>query len=391
MQINLVTFIAFLLFIAAIAKSSQIWLHEWLLDAMEGPTPVSALIHAATMVTAGVFLIIRFSFIFEYSPLMMSTLLIFGSLTTIFGCIIGAIQYDLKKIIAGSTCSQLGLMMCACATTQYSLAIFHLFTHGFFKALLFLAAGCIIHALQNEQDIRKMGGLAKPLPLSYISILIGSLALSGSPYTDGFFSKDLIVETSYVIISIQGTFFDCLDSLATITSTLYSIQLLYFLFLREYEGSKIILTKATDGPIFMMIPLIILNICSLFIGYMFGELFILRNFTLLNNNPIYYTITNKYFTDVEYTSQSNYIYLLLLIIIGAIFIQSHVPDRGSKDLHTKFRFFRTSNVLTSIIFIKKWLFDLFINKILVTNTLFFYYNMSLKLIDKGFLEKIGPL
>jgi len=303
MQINLVTFIAFLLFIAAIAKSSQIWLHEWLLDAMEGPTPVSALIHAATMVTAGVFLIIRFSFIFEYSPLMMSTLLIFGSLTTIFGCIIGAIQYDLKKIIAGSTCSQLGLMMCACATTQYSLAIFHLFTHGFFKALLFLAAGCIIHALQNEQDIRKMGGLAKPLPLSYISILIGSLALSGSPYTDGFFSKDLIVETSYVIISIQGTFFDCLDSLATITSTLYSIQLLYFLFLREYEGSKIILTKATDGPIFMMIPLIILNICSLFIGYMFGELFILRNFTLLNNNPIYYTITNKYFTDVEYTSQ----------------------------------------------------------------------------------------
>ena len=195
---NSIDFLVFFLFLGAIGKSAQLGLHTWLPDAMEGPTPVSALIHAATMVTAGVFVLIRSSPILEYSPSGLFLVSLIGGLTAFFAGTAGLVQYDIKKVIAYSTCSQLGYMFFACGLSNYSVGVFHLMNHAFFKALLFLSAGSVIHALSDEQDMRKMGGLRQILPLSYAVMLIGSLALMGFPYLAGFYSKDIILEVSYM-------------------------------------------------------------------------------------------------------------------------------------------------------------------------------------------------
>jgi NADH-ubiquinone oxidoreductase chain 5 len=194
---NILTLICLLLFMGAIGKSAQLGLHTWLPDAMEGPTPVSALIHAATMVTAGVYLIIRSGPLFDCSLVALTIIAILGALTAFFAATVGVVQNDLKKIIAYSTCSQLGYMVMICGLSAYSVSLFHLTNHAFFKALLFLSAGSIIHAVNNEQDIRKMGALIKSIPYSYTMILIGSLSLAGFPYLTGFYSKDLILEFAY--------------------------------------------------------------------------------------------------------------------------------------------------------------------------------------------------
>lgn len=196
-EFNIITLICNLLFIGAMGKSAQIGLHTWLPDAMEGPTPVSALIHAATMVTAGVFLIIRCSPLFEYSLKSLCLLAIIGAITAIFGAITALAQFDVKKIIAYSTCSQLGYMIFCCGLSEYAASFYHLTNHAFFKALLFLGSGAIIHAMSNEQDIRKMGGLAALLPYTYVVMLIGSLALMGFPFMSGFYSKDIILEAAH--------------------------------------------------------------------------------------------------------------------------------------------------------------------------------------------------
>ena len=189
--------IPLLLLIGAVGKSAQLGLHTWLPDAMEGPTPVSALIHAATMVTAGVYLIIRSSSLFEESSLILIITTIVGSLTALFAATIGLAQNDIKKIIAYSTCSQLGFMVLSCGLSYYSLALFHLVNHAFFKALLFLGAGSIIHSLLDEQDTRRMGGIFLTQPISYLFILVGSLALAGFPFLSGYYSKDLLLELSF--------------------------------------------------------------------------------------------------------------------------------------------------------------------------------------------------
>ena len=191
------TVICLLLFFGAVGKSAQLGLHTWLPDAMEGPTPVSALIHAATMVTAGVFLIIRSGPLFEGSSLALTIVTFLGALTAFFAATTGVVQNDLKKVIAYSTCSQLGYMVMACGVSSYSTSLFHLLNHGFFKALLFLSAGSVIHAVNGEQDMRKMGGLIRSIPFTYAMILIGSLSLMGFPYLTGFYSKDLILELTY--------------------------------------------------------------------------------------------------------------------------------------------------------------------------------------------------
>ena len=196
----------FFIFLGAIGKSAQIGLHTWLPDAMEGPTPVSALIHAATMVTAGVFVLIRMSPILEYSTNILFLVSLFGGLTAFFAGTVGLVQYDIKKVIAYSTCSQLGYMFFSCGLSNYSVGLFHLFNHGFFKALLFLGAGSVIHAVLDEQDMRRMGGLVKILPLTYTAILIGSLALLGFPFLTGFYSKDVILEVVYSKFSISSYF-----------------------------------------------------------------------------------------------------------------------------------------------------------------------------------------
>ena len=198
LEINLITLICVFLFIGAMGKSAQFLLHTWLPDAMEGPTPVSALIHAATMVTAGVFLVVRCSPIFEYSQAALNLVAIVGIITAIFAASVALVQNDIKKIVAYSTCSQLGYMFFAAGVGAYHVAMFHLFTHAFFKALLFLGAGSVIHAFQDEQDIRNMGGVRKKLPYTYIFMLLGTLALTGFPFLSGFYSKDAIIEFAYL-------------------------------------------------------------------------------------------------------------------------------------------------------------------------------------------------
>jgi NADH-ubiquinone oxidoreductase chain 5 len=196
-NVSPISLIAFLLFIGAVGKSAQIGLHTWLPDAMEGPTPVSALIHAATMVTAGVFLIARCSPIFEYSGSVLNIVIFFGAMTAFFAATTGLVQNDLKRVIAYSTCSQLGYMIFSCGLSSYQVSIFHLSNHAFFKALLFLSAGSVIHAMADEQDMRKMGGLVKILPFTYAMIFIGSISLMGFPFLTGFYSKDVIIEVAY--------------------------------------------------------------------------------------------------------------------------------------------------------------------------------------------------
>lgn len=199
--LNSWTFVALFFLIAVMGKSAQIGLHTWLPDAMEGPTPVSALIHAATMVTAGIFLVIRLNLIFELAPVVLQLMIVIGASTALFAASVALVQNDIKKIIAYSTCSQLGYMLAACGLSKYGLAFFHLFTHGFFKALLFLCAGGILHGMHDDQDLRRMGALGSRTSFLYVILLIGSLALTGFPFLSGFYSKELIIlSTIYDIV-----------------------------------------------------------------------------------------------------------------------------------------------------------------------------------------------
>ncbi|MFT5795673.1 MAG: NADH-quinone oxidoreductase subunit L [Ulvibacter sp.] len=264
--------IAILLFIGAMGKSAQIILHVWLADAMEGPTPVSALIHAATMVTAGVFLIARCSPIFENSQIALNFITIIGATTAIFAATIALTQNDIKKIIAYSTCSQLGYMFFACGVGAYSAGIFHLFTHAFFKALLFLGAGAVIYALHHEQDIRKMGGIAKKLPITTAVMWIGSLALVGLPPFAGFYSKDMILEAAYMSNSSFGPYAFYMGILAAFLTAFYSWRLLFVVFHGKTNMKEKDFNHVTEVPKVMSIPLILLAIASVavgFIGYKF--------------------------------------------------------------------------------------------------------------------------
>ena len=254
----------FLLFIGAMGKSAQIGLHTWLADAMEGPTPVSALIHAATMVTAGVFLVARCSPLFEYAPVSLNFVIIVGAVTSIFAACIAITQNDIKKIIAYSTCSQLGYMFFACGVSAYSAGMFHLMTHAFFKALLFLGAGSIIHALSDEQDIRKMGGLAKALPYTCIAMWIGSLALAGLPPFAGFFSKDIILEAAWGHHSSLGYLAFYLGLIAAFLTALYSWKILFMVF---HGKARSDISKAHESPLYILIPLSILSVGAIISGW----------------------------------------------------------------------------------------------------------------------------
>jgi len=262
------------LFIGAMGKSAQLGLHTWLPDAMEGPTPVSALIHAATMVTAGVFLICRCSFIFEYSSLSLNIMMFVGSITAFFASTTGLFQNDIKKVIAYSTCSQLGYMIFACGLSNYDVSLFHLSNHAFFKALLFLGAGSIIHAISDEQDMRKMGGLKNLLPFSYSTSLIGSLALIGFPFLSGFYSKDVILEIAYAKYTFASHFCFYLGTISAFFTAFYSTRLLFLVFLSESNGNKIIIQNAHESDWKITFPLFILCFLSVFIGYLSKDLFI---------------------------------------------------------------------------------------------------------------------
>jgi len=261
---------------------------------MEGPTPVSALIHAATMVTAGIFLIIRCSPLFEYSPYILNVITIVGATTAFFSATIGLVQNDIKKIIAYSTCSQLGYMTFICGLSNYSLSLYHLFNHAFFKALLFLSAGSIIHSLSNEQDIRKMGGLIQLLPFTYSMFLIGSLSISGFPFLSGFYSKDLILEIAFINskYSQVACYAYHLAVLSAFLTTYYSFRLLVYTFYIEPNGYKVIIKNVHESGLIMCIPLGLLSLASIFSGYLTKDLFmgLGSNFFIdsifINNNKI---------------------------------------------------------------------------------------------------------
>ena len=265
--------ICILLFIGAMGKSAQIGLHVWLADAMEGPTPVSALIHAATMVTAGVFLVARCSPIFEYSESALIMVTLVGAATAIFAATIAITQNDIKKIIAYSTCSQLGYMFFACGISAYSAAIFHLATHAFFKALLFLGAGSVIHAMHHEQDIQKMGGIWKKIPFTYVMMWIGSLALAGFPPFAGFYSKDVILEAAYMSHSPFGKLAFSLGITAAFLTAFYSWRLLFLTFHGKTRATHHTFDHAHESPLSMLIPLFVLAFGSIFAG-LFGSKFL---------------------------------------------------------------------------------------------------------------------
>ena len=272
-KINLITVICFSLFIGAMGKSAQFLLHTWLPDAMEGPTPVSALIHAATMVTAGVFLVVKCSPIYEYSTQALNFVAVVGMITAIFAASIALVQNDIKKIIAYSTCSQLGYMFFAAGVGAYQVAMFHLFTHAFFKALLFLGAGSVIHAFNDEQDIRNMGGVWKKIPMTCALMLIGTLALTGFPFLSGFYSKDAIIEYAYISGTKVGSYAAFIGIITAFLTSVYSWRLFFKTFFGDYKGKEK-LDTIHESPMVMLIPLMALSLGALFSGYIFKDLFI---------------------------------------------------------------------------------------------------------------------
>jgi NADH-quinone oxidoreductase subunit L len=270
--------IAILLFIGAMGKSAQIFLHTWLADAMEGPTPVSALIHAATMVAAGVFMIVRMSPLVNAAPVAMEVITIIGASTALFAGTIGCVQTDIKRIIAYSTCSQLGYMFLAAGLGAYPVAMFHLINHAFFKALLFLAAGSVIHAMSDEQDVRKMGGLARKLPVTWVVMLIGALALAGIPPFSGYYSKDAILDAAFAAGTGVGMYGWVCGVVTAALTAFYIFRLFLLTFHGKSRAPREVQDHIHESPVVMLAPLVVLAIGALFSGVLLHGAFIGDNF-----------------------------------------------------------------------------------------------------------------
>ena len=375
-----------LIFIGAMGKSAQIFLHLWLPDAMEGPTPVSALIHAATMVTAGVYLLTRCSPIFEYSIFSLKIITIIGSSTAFFASTVGLVQNDFKKIVAYSTCSQLGYMFFACGLSNYPLAIFHLSNHAYFKALLFLCSGAVIHAMGDEQDIRKMGGLRRILPFTYIMFLIGSLALLGFPFLSGFYSKDLILEVAFASFSETGHFAYWLGTIGAFFTAFYSTRLIFFAFLSETNAYKNIIKNAHDVPLEMGFSLGLLAFGSIFIGYISKDMFVGLGSNFWNNS-IYINPLNNQFIDAEFLPIFFKILPVILSFLG-LFSAFYL-------YFLKFKFLYNIKISPYGLYFynflnRKWYFDKIYYEFINQYILKIGYNFTYKMIDKGLIEICGP-
>lgn len=390
-KVHGITLIGIFLFVGAVGKSAQLGLHTWLPDAMEGPTPVSALIHAATMVTAGVFLIIRCSPLVEFSSIVLFILIIFGSLTAFFAGMTGIFQHDLKKVIAYSTCSQLGYMIFSCGMSCYDVSLFHLTNHAFFKALLFLSAGSVIHAVSNEQDMRRMGSLCKFLPLTYSLMLIGSLALAGFPFLTGFYSKDFIIELtqtfSYINLSSKYIAFACwLGNLSVFFTAFYSFRLIHLTFLNNTNVSRVSYKLVHESEFLMSLPLIILGIGSLFVGYLAKDLFIGMG-TDFWGNSILVLSNHSYFIEAEllpiYIKWLPFILSILGIVCANVINVTPIALYFFANFPKIISFF-------AFLFNKKWYWDVLYNRFFVIPILNFGYMISFKLLDRGFIELIGP-
>jgi len=367
-----------LLFLGAMGKSAQFPFHVWLPDAMEGPTPVSALIHAATMVTAGVFLVVRCSPIFEYSQFALNLVCIVGMTTAFITATIALVQNDIKRIIAYSTCSQLGYMFFAAGVGAYHVAIFHLFTHAFFKALLFLGSGSVIHSFRNEQDIRLMGGVWKKLPYTWILMLIGTLALTGFPFLSGYYSKDAIIEFAYLKNSTVGFYAVAIGILTAVLTSIYSWRLLFKTFHGKYSNEKIKINEMHESPMVMLVPLILLGLGAIGSGFLFKDLFIghesssefWRN-SILFLNPIIHDISPTWL-----------LLLTPLLVIISIPISYYLFLKDKKILSNLVQ----SNKQVYEFLLNKWYFDELYDFIFVKPIkrlgLIFWKNGDIKTIDQ---------
>jgi NADH-ubiquinone oxidoreductase chain 5 len=384
-EFNYLNLICFFIFIGAVGKSAQIGLHTWLPDAMEGPTPVSALIHAATMVTAGVFVIIRCSPIMEYAPDVLVIITFIGALTAFFAATTGMFQNDLKKVIAYSTCSQLGYMVFACGLSNYSVGFFHLINHAYFKALLFLSAGSVIHAMSDEQDMRKMGGLVNILPFTYVMIMIGSLSLMGFPFLTGFYSKDIILELAFAKYTFTSSFAYWLGLISAFFTSFYSFRLIYLTFWTKTNSYKKIIMNSHDSSFLMSFPLFILSLGSIFMGYLTKDMFLGLG-TNFWNLSIYNLSDNIIVLNGEF--MPFYIKLLPLYFsfLGSFFVIFN------NYLLKKYNYFKISLKFKNvyIFLIKKWYFDIIYNKIIIFTTLNLGF-FTFKDIDRGLVEIMGPL
>ncbi|GLQ07173.1 NADH-quinone oxidoreductase subunit L [Sneathiella chinensis] len=269
LEVDILTTLCLLLFLGAMGKSAQLGLHTWLPDAMEGPTPVSALIHAATMVTAGVFMVARLSPVFEYSPDALAVVTVVGASTALFAATVGLVQNDIKRVIAYSTCSQLGYMFFAIGVGAYPVAIFHLFTHAFFKALLFLGSGSVIHAVSDEQDMRKMGGLFRHIKITYVMMFIGTLALTGVPFFAGYYSKDAVIEAAFAAGSGVGQYAFWCGVGAAVLTAFYSWRLMFMTFHGTPRADKEVMSHVHESPFVMLFPLYVLAVGAVFAGWFF--------------------------------------------------------------------------------------------------------------------------
>ena len=384
---NIITIIGICFLIGAMAKSSQIGLHIWLPMAMEGPTPVSALIHAATMVTAGVYLLIRTSPIIEYSPIVLIICLWLGAITTIFSSLIGLFQGDIKKIIAYSTMSQLGMMIIAIGLSFYSLALFHLINHAFYKGLLFLGAGAIIHSVNDNQDLRKYGGLILFLPLTYSTILIASLSLIAIPFMTGYYSKDFILEAAYGQFLLSSTVIYFLATISASFTTLYSIKILYVTFVANPNGSVTSYKKAHEGNIYMSLPLIILAIFSIFFGYISKDLFIGLGSGFFLDNALFIHPTHEIILNTEFAVP--FIFKMLPLIFTLLFFMlSLIVSELIPYIITWWKFTFVGYNMFSF-FNQRFFVEMLYNKYLVNITLKLGGQTN-RIIDKGSVEILGP-
>ncbi len=387
-EFSVITVITFLFFWGVLGKSAQLGLHIWLPDAMEGPTPVSALIHAATLVISGVVLMIRCSILFDNSDTILTIVSIIGAITSFFAASVGLFQNDLKRVIAYSTCSQLGYMVFIVGLSHYSVSLFHVANHAVFKALLFLSAGCIIHGLSDEQDLRKMGGLLNLFPVSYIMIFIGSAALIGTPFLTGFYSKDCILELAIGKYNFVGNFCYFLGCSAAFCTSFYSFRLLFLTFINTTNSYKSYIQTAHEADTKMIIPLIFLGLGAIFYGFLsrdliigLGSLFFNQTYTnfynfnmldseflpaLIKNIPFFFTIFGAF---------------LSLILINCCSINKNAVFNLKIS-----SFFRFIYVFLN----KKWHFDQIVNELIAVKFMNFGYSLSFKTLDKGLIEQIGP-
>lgn len=384
---NCLSLISFLLFIGAVGKSAQLGLHTWLPNAMEGPTPVSALIHAATMVTAGVFLLARSSPLIEYAPFTLQFITVIGALTAFFAATTGLLQNDLKKVIAYSTCSQLGYMVFACGLSAYSVGVFHLANHAFFKALLFLSAGSVIHAMADEQDMRRMGGLVRILPFTYAMIFIGSLALMGFPFLSGFYSKDVILEVAFATYTIPGHLAYYLGTFGAFFTAFYSIRLLHLTFISNPTGFKKSFEGAHEGTWKLTLPLLILSIGSIFFGYIMRDMFIGLG-TDFWSTALFTHPKSLPLIDAEFIPHSIKLTPVIFSIVGGslAFICYSLFNYSLFNLKTNSLLGRSLYTFIN----RRWFFDKVYTEFIVQEVLRQCYHTTYKTVDRGLIEMFGP-